>query len=555
MKQFLYCVFYTSLTTLFYWYIIKCPTTGIDDANIYFTYAKNLVEGHGLVYNVGGERVEGFTSVIWMLICAFCYWLSPEYLVLTLSLLNVLIISALVFKAVKLLNRFNGKKHFFNLQSILFLGLLAMTPGVFEWNVLSLMETGLWTLGIFLLFYWVLECASGRLSDKYLLSFLPLFVLIRPENIAWSFMCTVLVFGFFYLTRGKVKSILKLPLLIILVSFMSLALLIFWRLYYFGYPFPNTYYAKVSTDLFYNLKEGFEYLIKFLVRTPIATISLALVPLALKIGVKQFQKGDYAEINVGQLLLCMFILTGLFVPILSGGDHFLLGRFYQPVIPLLLLLLLNTSFWKQFFSVGFKASLKNRWSDLYLVLAVFAVSFLAHSPLPNYLAGLLDSSSFKEFEYVRKSKEMSRHFEILFSDLKGLPYAAKQAVGGFGFFYKGKVFDVYGLNDVEMAHAETKKYGNKNHAAFHIPTFLKKHPDVFRFYFLDKSRQSSIKPQNISDPLSYLKGLFQNDDFKKNYKEVMISQEGFDKVLVTFASKSFIEELTTNGQYEIKPIY
>src|SRR5215510_1767079 len=43
---------------------------GIDDANIYFVYAKNLALGHGFVYHPGGERVEGFTSLLWTLLCA-----------------------------------------------------------------------------------------------------------------------------------------------------------------------------------------------------------------------------------------------------------------------------------------------------------------------------------------------------------------------------------------------------------------------------------------------------------------------------------------------------
>lgn len=40
-----------------------------DDAYISYRYALNLVEGHGLVYNVG-ERVEGFTNLLWTLLVA-----------------------------------------------------------------------------------------------------------------------------------------------------------------------------------------------------------------------------------------------------------------------------------------------------------------------------------------------------------------------------------------------------------------------------------------------------------------------------------------------------
>ena len=36
-----------------------------DDAYISFRYAANLVDGHGLVFNPGFERVEGYTNFLW----------------------------------------------------------------------------------------------------------------------------------------------------------------------------------------------------------------------------------------------------------------------------------------------------------------------------------------------------------------------------------------------------------------------------------------------------------------------------------------------------------
>ncbi len=41
-----------------------------DDAMVSMQYAKNLVHGAGLVWNVGGERVEGFTNPLWVLLMA-----------------------------------------------------------------------------------------------------------------------------------------------------------------------------------------------------------------------------------------------------------------------------------------------------------------------------------------------------------------------------------------------------------------------------------------------------------------------------------------------------
>lgn len=67
------------------------PALGVDDANIFFVYAEHLTAGHGFVYNVGGERVEGFTSLLWVLLCApfFATMQRPEGGVLAVSTLLV----------------------------------------------------------------------------------------------------------------------------------------------------------------------------------------------------------------------------------------------------------------------------------------------------------------------------------------------------------------------------------------------------------------------------------------------------------------------------------
>jgi hypothetical protein len=40
------------------------PQTGIDDANIVFSYSENLAAGRGMVYGHNPERMEGFTSML-----------------------------------------------------------------------------------------------------------------------------------------------------------------------------------------------------------------------------------------------------------------------------------------------------------------------------------------------------------------------------------------------------------------------------------------------------------------------------------------------------------
>jgi hypothetical protein len=41
-----------------------------DDAMISMRYARNLAHGYGLVWNPGGERIEGYTNPLWVLYMA-----------------------------------------------------------------------------------------------------------------------------------------------------------------------------------------------------------------------------------------------------------------------------------------------------------------------------------------------------------------------------------------------------------------------------------------------------------------------------------------------------
>lgn len=48
-----------------------------DDCYVSFRYARNLVDGLGLVYNAG-ERVEGFTTFLWTMLIAFGFTLRID---------------------------------------------------------------------------------------------------------------------------------------------------------------------------------------------------------------------------------------------------------------------------------------------------------------------------------------------------------------------------------------------------------------------------------------------------------------------------------------------
>jgi len=56
------------------------------------------------------------------------------------------------------------------------------------------------------------------------------------------------------------------------------------------------------------------------------------------------------------------------------------------------------------------------------------------------------------------------------------PSVAIAAAGGFGFTYVGRIVDLVGLNNVQMAHALKNKIGVRDHASFDPETFFRLKP-------------------------------------------------------------------------------
>ncbi len=84
--------------------VMGIAPVGVDDANILFVYSKHLAAGEGLVYNIGGERVEGFSSMLWMLITTIGYLLTDFPYLLFLSL-NVLLVGGVLGYTIQYIER------------------------------------------------------------------------------------------------------------------------------------------------------------------------------------------------------------------------------------------------------------------------------------------------------------------------------------------------------------------------------------------------------------------------------------------------------------------
>ncbi|MEO1460454.1 MAG: hypothetical protein AAFV49_23230, partial [Pseudomonadota bacterium] len=212
------------------------PLIGIDDAAITRNYAENIANGHGIVYYVGGERVEGSTSFLWTLIVAVTYLITPtpEVLILALgfacataSVFAVLALGTLLARRLDLPQR--------AVAITTAIGLLGL-PGFFFWSVFTMMELGLWS-AVLLTLTWRLARLAER-PKPWSFSIVGLGILlplIRPEGIAVTLGLMVLA----ALLMWRFPRGLKLAVVAAVASFAAVTA---FRLIYFGYPVPNTFY-------------------------------------------------------------------------------------------------------------------------------------------------------------------------------------------------------------------------------------------------------------------------------------------------------------------------
>ena len=130
-----------------------------------------------------------------------------------------------------------------------FLSCLALTPDHLVWLTLSGMDVGLWGLLLALTAAFIvrLEQAGAR-SAAALSGLLVLLVLTRPEAMLWAPALLALSLAKLAAVRDRAAALAFAPRPLAALV-LSLSVLTGFRLYTFGYPLPNTYYAKMSPSL------------------------------------------------------------------------------------------------------------------------------------------------------------------------------------------------------------------------------------------------------------------------------------------------------------------
>ena len=226
-----------------------------DDAFISFRYVRNLLEGHGLVFNPG-EYVEGYSNFLWVLELAAIWWalgVAPEHAAPWLSVaFTAGTIAAMLWWIARLpLLCHRG------LVAWMALGLVCASATFAVWTSGGGLETRQFTFFIVL----AVMCLSlYRDSRRGLLAAslsLAAAALTRPEGPLLAAPC----FGWFVIQRmadtGRRNPDWR-RLICLAAPFVVLVGAHFlWRYSYYGEWLPNTYYAKHVRPWY---ESGFRYL-------------------------------------------------------------------------------------------------------------------------------------------------------------------------------------------------------------------------------------------------------------------------------------------------------
>lgn len=539
-RRFIITLILTCIFTGLAYLMLDSPPLGIDDAHIFFVYGQHLADGEGFVYNIGSEHVEGFSSLAWTLVITAVYLFtnSPE---IPLLLISILLISFTIAYVWQYIDETQNSQT----PGILFLVMVYSSLGFIIWNTITLMDTALWTS---LLSLGIITALKAK-RPLILSSLIALMILTRPEAIVWG-IALILVFAALVYLQNENHTAwkqIRLPLFTYIVVLLSL---ICWRLLYFGYPLPNTYYAKISPDITYSLISGLAYASTFVIAHPLMTtlgviLSITIIILNTPWLLKTLWMKNTSppELKRVRFVLYAYLATLAFVlPIWTGGDHFGFLRFYQPVWLIFFLPILFI--WDKCNSITHSKS-KYGFIVIFIVFLFISPFFSWRNPSDA------KTKILHEFTIAADGKEIGH----LLNSIEGTPpKIGVIAAGGIANTYEGEIFDAMGLNHTGVAHAPGDRIGLKNHAAFNSDIFMQEKPDIFVSFYpvLDEPDELIQQWLVTKDYQNTLLNGFQNyEAFIDTYQLSIIHFPNRD--LRVFINYAYLDTLLEQG-FIITPI-
>lgn len=271
-----------------------------DDDMISMRYAANLAHGHGLVWNPGDERVQGFTNLLWVLYMAVLHLLpiSAVKISALVQTTGALLLAVNLLFVVAVCNQlFPGRSTI----ALVAMVLTALAGPLNNW-ALQGTEVSALTLGVTASTWLTLRAIESKKLPLSLYVLLGILTLVRLDG-ALGALTIILVLTAIEPERWKAHLLLGGS---ILAAFLAAQLgFSFW---YYGEALPNTYYLKMTGyPLIGRIRRGLLVSVVFL---------LPLIPLLLGIAARVVRR----RLKRGELILAALVTVQLAYSIWVGGD-------------------------------------------------------------------------------------------------------------------------------------------------------------------------------------------------------------------------------------------
>jgi len=272
-----------------------------DDAFITLRTVDNFVQGYGLVWNVG-ERVQVYTHPLWMFLLSTFYAFTREPYFTTLAISMALSLATVV------LLLWTGRHHLFTL---LLVGIISIGSKAFADYSTSGLENPLAHLLLVAFFVLCLRrpphpsdvLPLGTLAGLTMLNRLDHGVLVIPALFA-----------------AAVQLPRRAAVTLLTIAGAPVAGWLLFSLVYYGFPFPNTFYAKQTTGIprIEYLERGVGYLIDTAV---VDSVTLSGIVLAVGLALWRRRPLMLLAAAAGVVLYVLYVIW-------IGGD-FMGGRMFS----------------------------------------------------------------------------------------------------------------------------------------------------------------------------------------------------------------------------------
>ncbi len=451
----------------------------LDDAFISFRYARNFAEGHGLVFNPG-ERVEGYTNFLWTLLLGVGAWAglaAPRAALLLggLSALGILVV--MVFFARRWLA---GRPDALVLAGLPMLLFGAM--GASGRFVLSGMETLFFTfmsvLAVYILLYQRRPWLAGLLFA--------LAAMTRPEGLLLFALCGAFALFFPGQVAGGAYAGRRGRLLLELSAGFGLLYLPYFagRWAYYGYPLPNTFYAKAAGFNLGRLQRGARTLGDLLDWWPVWPLLALAVAALLPLRSNRASAPSAAPRQPSTYqwgLFALIVLAAWAYFVLVGGDFIIWfgPRFLMPALPFLLWLAAE--------------GLARLLGLPFIPPAVYRpAQWIAALLLLGYLAAFTWPAGWGRLQVYAEQMRAYKELGLwMGANLAPGTTIATDAAGLIPYYSGLPALDMYGLTDEHIAHLQLSQPGAGivAHEKFDPHYVLAQQPGCIVSTWIDESGQ------------------------------------------------------------------